>query len=362
MKRSVAAIVLAWLAFALPAWAQPRAWLDRDRIAYGETVTLTVEIPSATAAPPDYRPLQRDFALSAQTSRRGMERSNGRLQAWTQYSVSLEPRRAGTLVIPALAVAGARTLPLTVRVEADAPPPAVRAGAPVFIESAADDDDPYVQQAVVWVVRLYSATPILSGQLDQQAPDGAALQRIGEDAQYTRDIGGRRYQVFERRYLLLPERSGPLLMPGARFEGRAAPSLFEDLFGQPGDVLRANAQPRRLHVQPIPDGAPQPWLPLRDLQLRYRAAPQQAHVGEAATLEVELTADGAGASQLPALELPAIGAQVFPEPAQTDERQQQGQPRTVVTRRFALVPARTGTVHVPAMRIGWWDVRAGRAR
>ena len=43
--RQVLAALLLWLP--LLAWAQPRAWLDRDRIAMGDTVTLK---SAATAA------------------------------------------------------------------------------------------------------------------------------------------------------------------------------------------------------------------------------------------------------------------------------------------------------------------------
>ncbi|MFZ5662744.1 MAG: BatD family protein [Pseudomonadota bacterium] len=347
----------------LPTLAQPLARLDRDRIALGETVTLTVEVPSATAAPPDYRPLQRDFETSGHTSRRGVERSNGRFVAWTEYAVALRPRRAGTLVVPALAVAGSHTAPLTLRVDAGAAPAPVQAGAPIFIESGADDATPHVQQTVAWVVRLYSATPILSGQLDQPAPEGAALQRVGEDAMYTRDIGGRRYQVFERRYLLVPERSGTLAVPPARFQGRTAPGLFDDLFGRAGDAVSAQARPQRLQVQPLPADAPQPWLPLHALHLRHRTLPQQARVGEAATVVVEMSADGAGAAQLPELRLEApAGAQVFPDPPQVTERLVDGRPQAVVSRRFAIVPGREGVLTVPGLRVPWWDVRADRTR
>lgn len=363
MKPLRALLVLLLLAVVGPALAQSRAWLDRDRIALGETATLHVEVPSATAPPPDYSALRRDFELTGHTSRRGIERRNGRTMAWTEYSVSLRPRRAGTLVIPSLAVLGGRTAPLTLQVSANATPAPVEAGASLFIESVADDTQPYVQQSVGWVVRLYSATPILSGQLDQPTPDGAALQRIGEDAMYTRDVGGRRYQVFERRYLLVPERSGTLLVPPARFEGRAAPSLFEDIFGRAGDTVRTQGRAQRLQVQPIPDDAPQPWLPLHGLSLRYQALPDQARVGAAVNLAIEMTAEGAIAAQLPAIELPALpGAQVFPEPPQSDERQVQGRPQTVVKRRFAIVPAQAGRLQVPGLRIAWWDVAQDRAR
>lgn len=349
------------LLVSLGAAAQPRAWLDRDRIGAGETVTLNIETAGTTA--PDYTPLQREFAVTGNSSRRQFELVNGRGSTRTLYAVALQPRRDGLLTIPSLRVGNERTQPLSLLVTAAPAAPPNRAGADVFIESEADDQDPYVQQAVGWVVRLYSAVPLVSGQIDQAAPDGAALQRIGDDAQYTRQLGDRRYTVVERRFLLIPERSGSLTVPGATFEGRGAGGFFDDLFNDRGGALQARGAPRILQVRAAPANAPQPWLPLHGLQLRYAAAPQDLRAGSAATLTIEATADGATAAQMPELQLPAIaGLQVFAEPAQADESFSNGRPRVMLTRKFSLVPARAGTVQLPGVRLGWWDVRAGAAR
>ncbi|MFD0739212.1 BatD family protein [Lysobacter koreensis] len=341
--------------------AQPRAWLDRDRIGQGETVTLNIETTQAAA--PNYAPLRREFAISGSTSRRQFELVNGRSSTRTLYAVALQPRRDGLLTIPALAVGNERTAPLTLLVAPGRSATPTRAGDDVFIESEADDQDPYVQQAVGWVVRLYSAVPLVSGQLDQASPDGASLQRVGDDAQYTRQLGNRQYTVVERRYLLVPERSGALTIPGASFEGRGAGGFFDDLFGDRGGALQARAAPRIVQVRAVPANAPQPWLPLHDLQLRYQSTPQDLRTGSAATLTIEATADGASAAQMPDLQLPAIdGVQVFAEPAKADETFSNGRPRVKVSRTFSLVPARAGAVKMPGVRLGWWDVRAGQAR
>ena len=113
----------------------------------------------------------------------------------------------------------------------------------------------------------------------------------------------------------------------------------------------------------MPANAPQPWLPLQALSLRYADTPRTARAGDAVDVVVEAMADGANAAQMPELQLPAgDGAQVFAEPAQTDETFVDGRPRVKVTRKFSLVPARAGTLRIAGPRIEWWDVRAGRAR
>lgn len=362
MKRRIPPIASAFVFLVLAllagvAAAQPRAWLDRDRIAGDETVTLNIEADGV--ARPDYGPLEADFVLSGRSSRSRFDASG----AHTLHAVALRPRRTGRIAIPALRVGSQRTAPLVLQVTGTSAPAPSRAGDDVFVESAPDDRDPYVQQSVGWVVRLYSATPLISGQLEQPAPDGASLQQVGDDARYSREVAGRRYEVVERRYLLIPERSGALTVPGARFEGRGAGGFFDELFGNAGGRLAAQAPAQVLQVRPMPANAPQPWLPLRDLRLRYVATPGVLRAGSAGAVAIEMTADGATAAQLPELQLPPIeGVQVFPEPPQADERFRDGRPQVTLTRRFSLVPTRAGPVQLDALRVGWWDAGANAAR
>jgi hypothetical protein len=348
-------------ACALPALAQTRAWLDRDRIALGETTTLNIETDQATTPSPDYSPLLGDFTVTGNTSSRQFEMVNGVSHTRVLFAVALQPRREGLISIPPLLVGGRRTQSLSLAVTAAAAAPAH--GGAVFIESEADAQEPYVQQAVGYTVRLYYATPLISGQLDQATPDGAALQRVGEDAQYARDVGGHAYTVVERHYLLIPEHSGTLTIPGAQFHGKGAGGFFDDLLGDGDRDLHANSAPRFLKVRAAPADAPQPWLPLRALGLRYLATPQAARAGEAMTVTVEATADGATAAQIPELQLPvADGAQVFADPAQHDETFTDGRPQVRMVRKFSIVPARAGTLRISGPRMSWWDVRAGIAR
>ncbi|HET7127326.1 MAG TPA: BatD family protein [Lysobacter sp.] len=345
------------------AQANTRAWLDRDRIAAGETVTLNIETDQATLDSPDYSPLTAQFDVSGNTSSRQFEMVNGTSTTRVLFAVALQPHRDGVIGIPALVVGKERTQPLSLTVTPAAASPVAHAGDPVFIEAEADAQSPYVQQAVGYVVRLYSAAPLVSGQLDQDPPDGATMQRVGDDLQYTREIGGRRYTVVERRFLLIPEHSGALAIPGARFRGQAVGGFFDDLFGDGRQDLRTNGAPRVLSVRPPPANAPQPWLPLRSLALRYLSTPQNARAGEAATVTVEASADGASAAQMPELSLPTpSGAQVFADPVQASDNFDGGRPQVRIARRFSIVPSRAGELRIHGPRIAWWDVRAGVAR
>jgi len=249
MRRSLVQVIVTTclLLCAVSAQARTRAWLDRDRVALGETTTLNIQTDQPSATAPDYAPLQSQFDVSANSSSRQYELVNGVASQHVLFAVALRPRREGLLAIPSLQVGNERTQALSLTVSPQAAAPAHSDGT-VFIDSEADAQEPYVQQAVGYTVRLYYATPLVSGQLDQDPPTGATLQRVGEDAQYAREVGGRTYTVVERHYLLIPERSGTLTIPGARFEGKAAGGFFDDLLGDGQQDLRASSAPRVIRV------------------------------------------------------------------------------------------------------------------
>lgn len=358
MKHRVWLLVCLLLAWPLSSLAATRAWLEQTQVTLGQAVTLNVETDAASARP-DLTPLMRDFEVEGQSESRSVRLVNGRMSSSTTISLTLRPRRAGTLAIPALQVAGERTLPLVLDVGATATASAASNGL-VFVETEVDDASPYVQQSVGVIVRLFYATP-LTGELDLDPPDGALLQRVGDIVQSSREIDGRHYTTAERRFLLVPERSGPLTLPGARFRGQAAGGWMDDLFGGGGArEFNITGEPTVLQVRPQPANAPQPWLPVRDLRLRYTTVPEQMRTGEAATFVIETTVVGATQAQLPELPAPAVpGAQVFAEPPQYDETFVGGTPQVKLTRRYSIVPSLPGTMTVPGVAMTWWDVRAG---
>ena len=361
MKHRICILLAVLLLWPVSLLAATRAWLEQPQVTLGQAVTLNVET-DAVSATPDLTPLMRDFEVEGQSDSRSVRMVNGRMSASTTFSLTLRPRRAGTLAIPALQVGNERTAPLTLEVSATATAGAASNGL-VFVETEVDDPNPYVQQSVGVTVRLYYATPLVSGQLDLDPPDGALLQRVGEIVQSSREIDGRRYSTAERRFLLVPERSGALIVPGARFEGRGAGGWMDDLLGGNSRQVNITGAPRTLQVRPQPAGAPQPWLPVRDLRMRYTAVPQQLRTGEAGTLTIETTVVGATQAQLPELPTPSIpGAQVFAEPPQFDERFMGGTPQVTLTRRYSVVPSQAGRLVVPGTAMAWWDVRAGAAR
>lgn len=337
--------------------AAARAFLDRDSIALGETVTLNVEVDGIGTGEPDLSALAGNFRVLGSSSNTQVSLVNGQQSARTLWGVVLEPLHEGVLGIPALSVRGETTAPMTLTVRSPAATSAAQGD--VFIEVETSSTQPYVQQQIVYSIRLFYAVTLLDGQLDDPRIDAAEVRRIGSDATYQSERNGRRYNVIERRYAITPQRSGELTLPALRFRGRALSDAGRGRMFDPGRAVSAQADATTLQVRPAPSSAANPWLPAQALQYtaQLSAASSPAKVGEPITLTLRLQAQGLAAEQLPELVLPTIdGVDVYPDQESAQSLDGSGLIVGERVRRFAVVPKQAGPLAIPALQMHWWDV------
>src|SRR3546814_17022233 len=84
---SLACLLLFAASFA--AQAQVRAWIDRDQVGLGETLTLNAETTYPGARAPDWSPLEKDFTVSGNSRRRQVETGNGSTSTRTLFDIAL---------------------------------------------------------------------------------------------------------------------------------------------------------------------------------------------------------------------------------------------------------------------------------
>ncbi|MFA5683380.1 MAG: BatD family protein [Lysobacteraceae bacterium] len=363
LRRALLCLLAMLTLTAVEAEAAVRAFLDRDSVTLGETLTLNIESDGVAAGEPDLSALEADFHLRGTSSSSQISLVNGRSSTRQLWAVALEPKTEGVIGIPALDIGGERTEPLTLTVR-PAPAGAVSsAGDEVFLEVETTTREPYVQQQVGYVVRLYYGVDLTQGQLDEPVGEGVRVQRLGADTRFQRRIGERRYEVIERRYALVPERSGVLHIRAPRFVGDALDGPRRGLFGG-GRRVQASGEAVELRVRAQPAAAASPWLPAQQLALADESGALDGpfRVGEPISLALRLRARGLSAEQLPELRLDAIdGAQVYPDQESSQNREDGQWLLGERSRRFAIVPARAGVIEVPALRVSWWNVETDRA-
>lgn len=362
-------LLLAPLLHAAVAGSTVKAFLDRDQVSLGDTVTLNLSANGNLGAP-DLTPLARDFAVLGTSQSSSTETINGKTTTTNQLGIALRPLHAGTLTIPSLLVGSARTQALTLKVAA-APSGGGKVGDPVFIEVHASDAAPYVDQQIVYTARLFYLPGVDGAWGDPQA-NGARVVKLDRDQRYSVDRDGYTYLVLERSWAVIPQRAGAISITGPAFQGSRIGNLGSMLggnFGQGGLPSMLPAQvgvtaPRvEVTARAIPANGGKPWLPARDVQLQLSGWPAGGKVaaGVPFTLTLAITADGQPADALPEPSLPVIaGAEVYPDNTQDATDDSGPWLRGRRTRSFAIVPRNAGSLALPAITLAWWNTTTDR--
>lgn len=343
---------LALCLLAVPLWANTR--LSAGRIRLGQSVVLHLETGDSEA--PDVSPLQADFEIQGVSQRSEVRASRAGVQRQRYVDIRLKPRRAGVLAIPVLRAGSWHSRAMQVVVE-DAVAPVPDAAPPLadtFVEVALDDDAPHAQQSVAMRVRLYHSQPFFRGSLPPPQIDGAHVKVAAATETFEAVRQGTRYRVHEQRYWLIPEQAGSLALPALRFTGEGWNGL-----------VSAQSLPRQLTVAPIPDAAPEPWLPAQSLTAGWEAAPVASAsltAGEAFAVTVRVQGEGVRSVQLPSPVLRASGeARIFT--GKTEKQDVWGEPPVAeVVQHFSIVPAQPGQLELHLAPLYWWDTRQHRVR
>ena len=347
------------------ALAAVSASLDRDRIAMGDTLRLTLtatdgeEISAA-----DLRPLLADFEILQRSTSSNTNIVNGRRTHTKQLLIDMSPRREGSLKIPPMRIGQDATNGLSVTVSAA--PDISTGGQPVLFEAVVDRNSVYVQGQVILTLRLQQAINLDGRSISELELDNAFVKEL-EQKSFQRTIDGRQWLVHEVRYAIFPEQSGTLEIPQQSFTGRVREGRrsFFDLGGS-GRLLRRSSDALSIEVLPRPDSFPgSNWLPARQLRVEenWSTPPEQMRAGESATRTIQILGEGVQGAQLPpVLFPPAEGLKFYPDqPAINDQEVASGL-LGVRQDSTAVVPTRAGNWSIPEIRIPWWDTESRQLR
>lgn len=365
-------LVSAALTFAMAALAQATApvtaRVDRNSLVEGETLTLVLQTnDSRQSLEADLSALESDFILLDQRSETQMSIVNGQQSAVIRKMITLEPRRAGRLTIPALEVGGVRTQPVTIHVD-EAPEPPPGTPEPVFIEVALNPDEGpyYVHAQLGLTVRLFYQQSLTEAAISQPEPENGSV-RLLDEVPYQADRNGQQYRVLERRYAIFPERSGPMTIPplvlSGRLVQRGSSRLWEP--SRRGRRITVESEPVTFEVAPRPDSfSGSAWQPARSYRLGEELSTSgDIRVGEPVTRTITIDAVGLEENMIAEPSWEEIpGTRIYPDQPQGISRNDGEWVLGHKAFRYAVVPESEGELVLPEVSVAWWDTVADRER
>lgn len=374
-----------WLGLPAPVQAgdiRVFASVDNPEITLEDVLNLEVTVEGVENAPPPALPALQNFKIRSQGQSSSLKIINGQRSAAITFNYQLIPEKTGAFTIGAFQfdIDGKpyRTEPIEVTVRRQAQKPGV--DRTVFAEVSVPTHQPYVSELLPLTLKIYRKTEVRNLNIELDL-DAFRKENLGPPRQYTRVLGGVRYNVYEWNTALYPLRPGKTTIPSALVEldivekkqgKRPLPldpffddpffknPFFHDQYQLKHKILRTD--PIELEVLPLPDaGRPDPFSNLvGQFTLTAKLSRQKLARGDTVTLTV--TVSGEGNPMDAVLHLPDL-EDTFKVYADQPEYEQTVKYKTLSGKKvfkYALVPLKAGALTFPPVRLSYFDPKAHR--
>ena len=275
----------------------------------------------------------------------------------TVWTTTLFPRKEGTFTIPSLTIEGKSTQPIQVKVIPVQEQSNVARD--YFVTTDIDVKEAYLNQQLLYTVKLFLSSNIERGSLQAPEMQNAEITQLGEDKQYTDIVNGRRYQIIERQFAVVPQASGEFTLRGPIFTGEVMAANTNQRFGFFNRTQQINrvGPDITVNIKPIPQGIDYPWLPSEMVRVDEEWPQGDSFVaGEPVTRIVTLTALGVVEEQLPDIpEFYPPNFKLYPDQSNTTTVEKD---QSLISQRqtsLAIIPTQPGNFVLPEITIPWFN-------
>jgi hypothetical protein len=354
-----AAIIITLLFWNSLVWSAASARIDRNAIQTGETFNLILHVDNANSSDqPELHALEQQFHILSNSRNSRHMITNGKSQSWTEWHLTLIPKKAGTQLIPAIRIGQDKTQAIALKVSEA--PNASDKTADVFLETALSADEIYVQQQLLYTVRIFNSVQLDNMSLTPPDIENASTEQVHQNS-FLRAINGKRYQINEITYAIFPEQPGELTIPELVFAAhqrvyRGSPHNYAG-----GKQIRKLTGQQRIKVLNQPSRTfGLAWLPAQKLELQQQlsSSPDSIEVGQSFTRTVTVKATGLQEQQLPPIEFGHIeNAKQYPDQGKASSQKTEQGFIATRTDSAAIIPTQPGQLVLPAIELKWWDAK-----
>ena len=360
MRKLIIGLILSLVVFSSALEAKVTQSIDRQEISAGETFVLDIQIDRNIDEQPDLSLIPADFTIVSSSQYQHTQIVNGNHSSVKGWKIKLKTLKTGKITIPAISVGNEATKPITLDIK-DASNQLDLNGndKAIYLEANVDTENAYVQQQIIYTISLYRAVQTHYASLSEPQAENAIIEKLGDDIQFEKNIGNRRYIVTQRKYAIFPQQSGTLSVSPVTFTADVNDNnRRRSLFLNSTRPVSISTKPIALKIKPKPVNASEPWLPAKNVSLadRWTPAGKQLTVGEPITWTLLLSVQGLSESQLPEIQLPRIdGLQLYPDTPQKERKVDEKGILGQRIEKYAVIPSREGEVTIPEIKLSWWD-------
>jgi oxygen tolerance protein BatD len=361
------AVVLALCFVCASALAAPSvtASLDRDTIAMGESVTLTLAFQDANPRGTPNLPAIPNVSVAGVAQSSEFTLVNGQTQSKLSFNYTLVPTQPGEITIPAMRIQvngqDLMTQPLKLRVQAASAATPETVNKTAFLKLVMPKTELYVGEALPVDINLY----VLEGRdahLPQIESPGFTVGKVLQQGQTRTRVGNQVFSLVTFKTYVAAARSGVLpLGPATMQMNIPRPNARRTIFGDIVDwqTVTLATEPQNLTVLPLPtNNVPVTFSgSVGHFNMTETASPTNVALGDPITVKVAITGQGL----LDSITLPNQPAwndfKVYPPNSRVDASDQFGLTGTK-TFEQVVVPQKQEITMLPPFEFSFFDPNA----
>ncbi|MGR8940717.1 MAG: BatD family protein [Gammaproteobacteria bacterium] len=346
--------------------AKIKVTFDRNPVNVDETFQILFSADEEPDGEPDFSPLEEDFEILSQSNSSNVSLINGKMSRSIRWTLNAVARRAGHLDVPPIRFGRDLSAAATLQVNENAGSSDLKSEEDIFIEVEATPEHPFIQQQILYTVRIYTRVEIARATINEPELTDAVIEKLGDDKSFSTQVNGVDYMVTERKYAIFPQKSGMITIEPRVLTAEVianSRSSFNSFFNSNVTrTKRASSKAISMMVKPIPASfAGKHWLASEQLELseEWSGDVQNLKIGEPVTRTLTLRAKGATVGQLPELNsaTPNDAMKFYPDQPVLQEQKNGDGLLAQRQEKIALIPSKDGTYTLPAIQIPWFNIR-----
>lgn len=345
--------------------------LSSDKVALGDTLTISFALNSNSKnTSPDFSALENDFHILGKNYGNAINRANGVTTRQTFWQLTLQPKKAGIIIIPEIDFGSVKSTSRELIVEETAKPVIKDSqDASAFVQAEVSTLTPYVQSQVLYTFKLFYQSQLENPKLEIPQIKDATFIQIGDGNQYKTTVKGKPYFVVEKHFAFFPEKVGKLSIPSFHFSAltydtnsSTAYDPFYNIVAAKG--LALSTQILNLTVKKIPEQFKgTTWLPAKNISLTesWSVDPGRWELGNPVVRTITIEAKGLRADQIPDLSIDKIpGVNTYVDPPKRSSHIQDNSMVGTLEQKVTYIPNITDSFSIPVLKLNWWNTQTNK--
>ncbi len=346
--------------------------LNRHEISLVDTVDLTVSVSGTRSSENPRIKGLKGFVVEQGGTSSQMQIVNGKISSSVVYKYYLQPKKIGSYKIgPAVVKVDGKVISsgvenLTVKKSA------VKRSteeSPIFLNAALSSGNAYVEEQLLYTLRLYYSTNISNVSLSKIEVQDLALTQLGKAAEYRSKFGNKNYNVIEVKFALTSSKPGKYNIHPAKMSmsvprqrgGRGRyKDPFDDFFTfSRGRTITVASEALNLEVIPVPEKGKTPDFSglIGTYIIESLLEPETVKAGESATLTITIRGRG-NVNRIPDLNIPEIfDIKIYSDEPSLQTEQSDLGIDGIKTMKWAIVPKKEGKYRIPPFSLNYFDTK-----